>query len=64
MKFKELMNLVDDVEQIRVKIKVYGITFISTHYKDFRTAKEYEPLLEKDIVRIGAIDDYLTVTLK
>lgn len=64
MKFKELLNFVDNGQEVRVLIKVYGIKFISTHYKGYYTTKEFEPLLQQDVDSIEALDDVITVTLK
>lgn len=62
MKFKELLDVVDNGKEIKTVINVYGARFIAVYNKN-TYRNNCHILLDKDVQKIEASDDELTITL-
>lgn len=63
MKFKELLDVVGDGEQVKASIIVCGVRFIATYYKKYYMS-DARNLLELDVQKIESSDEELIVYLK
>lgn len=63
MKFKELLEVVDDDTQIKALIILYRTRFSTTHYKNYYITNPPD-LLESDVQKIQTKGEELIVYLK